>query len=242
MLKRFCATLLIAMLASGCKAPADRIHTPDGGVIVGKLESISNGIARIGGLSVQVPSGPARVWGRNGASFLGTVSMENRTLSIRSHEGTVEMRLQSVSAVVWGETSVTSRVFDVPAEAGWISTHVVVGRGDFITVSSGGSVFTEAGLSSPDGTAEFSATTSLAPQAVGGALVMRVGPEGSVIQVGSQWAGNSPADGEIYLGVNAHLPGSQVSSGRYTAALTTGPGPGTGMTAVFPAGKPRFPL
>ncbi len=243
MSKRLCAALLFtALLAAGCKAPSDRIHTADGGVIVGKLESIRNGIAGIGGLSVQVPTGAARVWGRNGASYLGTVSMEDRVLSVNSREGTVEIPIRSVSAIVWGETSVTSRVFDVPLEAGWINTHVVVSRGDIISVSSGGTVFTEAGTSSPDGTEKFSTTTALAPQAVGGALVMRVGTEGTVIQTGSQWSGSATDDGEIFLGVNAHIPGSTVSGGRYTAALTTGSGPGAGVTVVLPAGKPRFPF
>ena len=238
----FTALLLAVIAAAGCKAPADRLHASDGSVVVGRIESIGDGVVGIGGVEVPVPRGEARVWGRNGASHYGAVSLDNRTLIVRTAAGAVEMPLRSVAAVLWAETSVDSRVFDVPAEAGWICTHILVEQGDFITVSAGGMVSTEAGGSSPDGTDRFSTTTALAPQAVGGALIMKVGAEGTVIQAGSGWSGNAPAGGEIYLAVNTHLAEGSTSSGRYTAAVTTGPAPGTGVTALFPAGKPRLSL
>lgn len=236
------AAALAAMAVSGCKAPSDRIHSADGSVAVGRLETIGNGAAVISGMTVQVPSAPARVWGRNGASLLGMVTLEDGVVEVETGGGSVEMPLKSVAAIIWGETGVTSGVFDVPARAGWVSTGIQVKRGDFITVSAGGTVSTEAGGSGPDGVVEFSATTSLAPQAVGGALIMRIGSDGEVIQAGSRWTGNSPVDGEVQLAVNAHLPGSPVSDGGYTAAVTAGPGLETEMTAVFPAGRTRFSL
>ncbi|MFO7625826.1 MAG: hypothetical protein R6V62_01045 [Candidatus Fermentibacteraceae bacterium] len=240
MLNRVFVALLLGMIWTGCKAPADRLHASDGSVVVGELKSIDGGVVEIGGVAVSVPQSEARVWGRNGASHYGAVTLDSRTLVVRTTGGTVEMPIRSVAAILWAETSVESRVFDVPAEAGWICTHILVSPGDFITVSAGGMVSTEAGGSSPDGTDRFSTSTALAPQAVGGALIMKVGAEGGVIQVGSGWSGNAPAGGEIYLGVNTHLAEGSSSSGRYTAAVTTGPAPGAGMTAVFPAGKPRL--
>lgn len=242
MRNRVFVALLLMIAAAGCKAPADRLHASDGSVVVGRIESMGDGVVEIGGVTVPVPPGEARVWGRNGASCTGDVSLDGRTLIVRTAGGTVEMPLRSVAAILWPETSVESRVFDVPAEAGWICTHILVSRGDFISVSAGGMVSTEAGGSSPDGTDRFSATTALAPQAVGGALIMKVGDEGAVVQVGSGWSGNAQDTGEIYLGVNAHLAEGSSSSGRYLAAVSTGPAPGSGMTAVFPAGKPRLSL
>jgi hypothetical protein len=242
MLKRVFVALLLGMAATGCKTPSDRLHASDGSVVVGKLESIGGGVVEIGGVAVSVPQSEARVWGRNGASHFGAVTLDNRTLMVRTTGGTVEMPIRSVSTILWGETSAESRVFDVPAGAGWICTHIVVSPGDFISVSAGGTVSTEAGASSPDGTVRFSTSTALASQAVGGALIMKVGAEGGVIQVGSGWSGNAPAGGEIYLGVNTHLAEGSSSSGRYTAAVTTGPAPGAGMTAVFPAGRQRLSL
>lgn len=233
---------LAALAASGCKAPSDRIHSADGSVAVGRLETIGGGAAVISGLTVQVPSAPARVWGRNGASLVGVVTLQDGTVEVQTGGGSVEMPLKSVAAIIWGETGVTSGVFEVPARAGWTGTGIEVKRGDFITVSAGGTVSTEAGASGPDGVVEFSATTSLAPQAVGGALIMRIGSDGEVVQAGSRWTGNAPSDGEIQLAVNAHLPGSTVSDGGYTAAVTAGPGLESGMTAVFPAGRTRFSL
>ncbi len=242
MRKLFVTAALLVMAATGCKSPSDRLHTADGGVVVGRLESIGGGVVSIGGVSVSVPDADARVWGRNGACLYGQVSLDGRNLSVSTAGGAVELPIQSVSAIVWGETGVTSRLFDVPAEAGWLCTHVTVAQGDLITVSAGGLVSTEAGDSSPDGTAEFSTTTALAPQAVGGALVMRIGPEGGVVNVGSGWTGNAPEGGEIYLGVNAHLSDGTSATGRYTAALTTGSSGGMGITAIFPAGKSGFSL
>ncbi len=242
MRNRVLIALLLGMMAAGCKAPSDRLHTSDGSVVVGRLESIAGGVVEIGGVAVSVPQGEARVWGRNGASYYGAVTLDNGTLTVRTSGGTAEMPINSVSAVLWAETSAESRVFDVPAEAGWICTHMAVSPGDFISISAGGLVSTDAGASSPDGTVRFSTSTALAPQAVGGALVMKVGAEGEVVQVGSGWTGNAPAGGEIYLGVNTHLAEGSSASGRYTAAVTAGQAPGPGMTAVFPAGKSRFSL
>lgn len=242
MFNRVFIALLLGMIWMGCKAPSDRLHASDGTVVVGKLESIGAGVVEIGGVAVTVPQSEARVWGRNGASYYGAVTLDNRTLVVRTTGGTVELPIRTVSAILWGETSVESRLFDVPAEAGWICTHIVVSPGDFMSVSAGGMVSTEAGGSSPDGTERFSTSTALAPQAVGGALIMKVGADGGVIQVGSGWSGNAPTGGEVYLGVNTHLAEGSSSSGRYTAALTIGQLPGAGMTAVFPAGKPRLSL
>jgi hypothetical protein len=242
MRNRVFIALLLGMICAGCKAPSDRLHSSDGSVVVGRLQSIGGGVVEIGGVAVSVPQGEARVWGRNGASHFGAVTLDKGTLVVRTAGGTVEMPVRSVAAVLWGETSVEARVFDVPARAGWICTHIVVSQGDFISVSAGGLVSTEVGGSSPDGTDRFSTSTALAPQSVGGSLIMKVGADGSVIQVGSGWSGNAPTGGEVYLGVNTHLAEGSSSSGRYTAAVTTGPAPGAGMTALFPAGKPRLSL
>ncbi len=240
-MRRTCLTVaLAALVVLGCKTPSDRIHTADGSVVVGGLKTIGNGVAVIGGVTVQVPSAPARVWGRNGACLLGTVTLAKGVVEVETGGGSVEMPLRSVAAIVWGNTAVTSAVFDVPARAGWMNTHIRVSRGDFITVSAGGTVSTEVGSSDPDGVVQVSATTSLVPQAVGGALIMRIGDEGEVIQTGSRWTGNAAGDGEIQLAVNAHIPGSPVSDGGYTVAVTAGPGRGTGTTAVFPAAGTRF--
>ena len=240
--KRILFFALLALAASGCKAPADRIVTGDGEIVIGRLESLGDGTARIAGVTVSVPSAPARVWGRSGSTHYGTVAVSGGTLSVRTPGGTMEMPLNSVSMILWGETTVESRVFDVPARAGWICTHLLVTPGDFITVSSGGRTLTEAGYSEPDGIEEFSSTVSLAPQAVGGSLVMRIGPEGDVIQVGSHWSGNAPAGGELFLAVNTLLEGEGASEGRYTAVVTAGSRPGRGATAIFPGGKHSFSL
>lgn len=242
MLERLLAVSLILLAVSGCESPPDRIVTSDGEVVIGKLESLSNGVARIAGTEIPVPREPARVWGRNGASHYGAVEVEGGTLLVRTTAGTVEMPLKGASVILWGETSVESRVFDVPAGSGWICTHVLVEPGDYITVSAGGNAYTELGPSEPDGIDEFSSATALAPQAVGASLVMRIGPDGDVVQVGSRWSGNAAAAGEIYLAINTHPERAGTAHGRYTATLSTGPGPGRGMTAVFPGGRGRFPL
>lgn len=240
--RRLVTVLVMVLAAAGCKSPPDRLITADGQVVTGRLESLAEGAARISGVTLEVPRGNARVWARNGASLLGTVTVQNRTLTVTMPGGGLEMPLSDVSMILWGETAAESRVFDVPSEAGWVCTHVVVGRGDPLTVSAGGAVMTEAGVSGPDGTEKFSSSTALIPHAVGGSLVMRIGSEGVPIQVGASWTGTAPSDGAIYLAVNTLFEGAGTARGHYTAVLTAGTSPGRGMTAVLPGTRRRVSL
>ena len=227
------ASAVVLAVISGCAKPMDRLVTGGGEVLLGRLETLGGGTAEFRGFSCPVPSSDARVVLRSGGSFTGTVTVSDGRLVCTGAGGEVSARLKDVSCVVWGATGAESALFDVPACAGWVNSHIIVERGAQVILLAGGAATFATGSSGPEGLERTGTSLSRIPEARDGSLVARIGEEGVPFTVGEEWSGTADASGELWLAVN--LPETSTPAGSYTVSVTVGETPGRDAVVLFPA-------
>lgn len=227
------ASAILFAVISGCTKPVDRLVTGEGEVLLGRLESLGGGTAEFIGFSCPVPRSEARVVLRSGASFTGDVTISDGRLVCTRAGGEVSAKLRDVSCVVWGATGAESALFEIPAAAGWINTHIVLERGTQVILLAGGTASFATGASGPEGLERTGTSLSRIPEARDGCLVARIGEDGAPFTVGEEWSGAADASGELWLAVN--LPETSTPSGSYTVSVTVGEAVGRDAVALFPA-------
>jgi len=233
MKKKYIVFILAAFwLAMGCiEKTGDILTLLDGQIVEGELQSIGDGRVFFDEISVEVPSN-ARVWCRDGSSFSGDISCSSGVVEFGSNH----VPIDSVYRIVWVDTEIIQKVYDIDAATGWISTEINLSEGDIISINATGTVVTETGTSTPSGQDKFSSSVSLVPGATAGQLVFRVGGESLPVAAGSNWLGESPSTGVLEFAVNTPIENSSSARGVYTVVVVSGSG-GTlpGAITLFPA-------
>jgi len=229
--------LMTSLTVFGCKKVKDRIITSDGTAVGGDIQLIDGGTVVIDSYEISTGYEEARVFLReNQGSMRGRIRSQGRSISVSTSSGTVNVPLKEVNYIIWGsgaEESASS--MELAARDGWTGTGIEVTTEDLILIRASGSVVMETGSCGPQGINYYSSSTSLLPGATNGQLIMRVG-ETQPMAAGSTWAGESPADGELFLAVN--IPDANdptESGGAYRVNILSTPGPGAGNTVLYPA-------
>mgnify|MGYP006277225191 CR=1 FL=1 len=225
---------LLLILACGGR-PDDRVVTPDGQLIVGTITRMDGSGMEIGGLDVPAPTGePARVILTSGARYIGVVSAAEKTFSVRTDMGELELARGQVASIYWPPTDAVTDLVDVPADGAWYNTHLLAEEGTEITVAASGRAAVDTGVSDPGGQDRFSSANAQVPEATSGQLVMRVGENGTPVPVGDGYSGAADGDGEVYLAVNSPPDSTR---GHYTVSLVLSGPASAGHWAVYPAAR-----
>ncbi len=219
-------------LVMGCiEKSGDILTLSDGQIVEGELQSIGDGRIVFDEISIEVPSN-ARVWCLDGSSFSGDISCSSAVVK----SGSNHVPIDSIYRIVWVDTEIIQKVYDIDVATGWTGTEINLSEGDIISISATGTVVTETGTSTPSGQDKFSSSVSLVPGATAGQLVFRVGGESLPVAAGSNWLGESPSTGVLELAVNTPVENSSSARGVYTVVVVSGSG-GTlpGSITLFPA-------
>jgi len=117
--------------------------------------------------------------------------------------------------------------FLLPANAGWADSGVALGAGQLITITAYGraitariNIFGPGSQSGPDGQSQICPNFDGAPPcamdfAPYGALVGKIGPDGTPFLIGSNDTFTPAVSGELYLAVNDLLPYYSDNYGNY---------------------------
>ena len=235
-MRKLPVVLLLLALAAGCgKKRFDRIVTPDGQVVAGKITALDDTGVTVDGLAVPVPAAEeARIVLSNGAVYTGVVSGGPETYSIVTEMGEISVEARGVTAIYWPPSARSVDLIDVPANSGWYNTHLQVEEGALVTLAAAGRALTDIGLAGPSGQERFSSSISQVPAATDGQLVMRVGQDAEPVVVGESWQGSTETSGELFLAINSP-PDS--TSGYYTVSLVVDQPAEHGHWAIYPANR-----
>jgi hypothetical protein len=131
------------------------------------------------------------------------------------------------AAAVTGATTVDASIprggIQVPARSSWVSTGIIVRKGEWLGFNTTGEVRLSDNESdraqAPGGTRR--ANFAPLPAVNAGALIGRIGPTGNAFGIGDQTRVPMPAAGELFLAVNDDERAD--NSGQFIVAVTRNP-------------------